>query len=132
MISKRLILLRVELIPSHKEETKLPSPQGVLNYKCGLYLKQQLRPPQRKIIVLTTPRIIDLPSTLDGGQLSLSLEIIDNLCHFCSYNVVENEAHFVFECPLCNFIRDRFHSLIEKVVLRSFKSFIQLDLEMSL
>jgi len=40
-------------------------------------MKQQLRPPQRKIIVLTTPRIIDLPLKLDVGQLSISLEIID-------------------------------------------------------
>ena len=51
----------------------------------------------------------------------------DELCYFCSYNVAENEAHFVLECPLYNPIKDKFQSLLEKVVLRSLKSFFQLD-----
>ena len=39
-----------------------------LKYECELYLKQPLTPPHH---------IIDLPSKLDSGQLSLSLEIIN-------------------------------------------------------
>ena len=41
------------------------------------------------------------------------------ICHFYSYNVIENEAHFVLECPLYNFSRIEFRSLFENVVLRS-------------
>ena len=40
---------------------------------------------------------------------------------------VWNEAHFVLECPLYFFIRDKFQSLFEKVVLGSLKSSFQLD-----
>ena len=58
---------------------------------------------------------------LDGR---LSLFSRDNrLCHFYSYNVVENEVDFVLECPLYNPIRDKFSSLFENVVLGSLKSF---------
>ena len=45
-------------------------------YECELYLKQPLTP-QRKIIVGFCTSKLDLLSKLDGGQLSLSLEIID-------------------------------------------------------
>ena len=33
------------------------------------------------------------------------------LCHFCSWNVVQNEAQFVMECPICNPIKERLPSL---------------------
>ena len=33
------------------------------------------------------------------------------VCHFCSYNVVEIEAHFVLESPLYNSVRDKSRSL---------------------
>ena len=49
------------------------------------------------------------------------------LCRFCSFNVVENEAHFVLECPLYNPIRDQFPSLFENIVPGSLKFFFQLD-----
>ena len=44
-----------------------------------------------------------------------------------SNNVVENEAHFVLECPLDNSITDRFPTLFQNVVLSSLKSLFQLD-----
>ena len=47
--------------------------------------------------------------------------------HFCSCNVVGNEAHFVLECPFYNPINDMFSSLFENVVPGSFESFFQLD-----
>ena len=41
---------------------------------------------------------------------------VTTLCHFCSYNANENEAHFILECPLYKPIRDKFPSLFENVV----------------
>ena len=60
------------------------------------------------------------------NDLSQSLED-NNVCHFCSYNVIEFEGHFVLECPLYDSIRDKFPSLFENVVLKSLKSFYKLD-----
>ena len=62
-----------------------------------------------------------------GRWSTIPISRDNRLCHFCSYNVVENEAHFVLECPLYNSIRDKFQSLFENVVLGSLKSFFQLD-----
>jgi hypothetical protein len=45
---------------------------------------------------------------------------------------VENEAHFVLECPLYNPIRDKFPSLFENVVPWSHKSFVQLDQQVNI
>ena len=41
--------------------------------------------------------------------------------------MIENKAHFVLEYPLYNSIRDIFPSLIENVVLKSFKSCYRFD-----
>ena len=48
----------------------------------------------------------------------------NNLCHFRSYNAVENEAHFVLEYP---HIKDRFPLLSENAVLESLRSFFRFD-----
>ena len=48
-----------------------------LKYKCELYLKQLLTPPQQKLLLPTAPRIIDLPLRLDGGGVPQSPEILD-------------------------------------------------------
>ena len=48
------------------------------------------------------------------------------LCHFCSHNAVENEAHLLLECLLYKPIRDKFPSLFENVVPGSLKSFLQI------
>ena len=97
-----------------------------LKYKCELYLKQSLTPPQCKVIVdyhTSNHRL-----AIEIGRWSTIPIARDNrLCHFCSYDIVENEAHFVLECPLYNSIRDKFQSLFENVVLGSLKSFFQLD-----
>jgi hypothetical protein len=51
----------------------------------------------------------------------------------CSYNVIENEAHFVLECLLYTSIGDKyFPSLFENVVLGSLGSFVQLDREVDI
>ena len=47
-------------------------------------------------------------------------------CRFCIYNLVENEAHFVLECPITP-IRDKFSSLFENVVLGSLESFFHME-----
>ena len=46
---------------------------------------------------------------------------------FCFYDVLENEAHCVMECPLYNFIEDKFQSLFKNVVFKSLMYFSQLD-----
>ena len=74
----------------------------------------------------TTSQIIDLPLKI-GRRSTLPTSRDNRLCHFCSYNKVENEVDFVSECPLFNPVRDHFSSLFENVVLGSLKSFFQLD-----
>ena len=48
------------------------------------------------------------------------------LYHFCSYNVVKSETHFVLKCPLYNSIRIKIKiicfALLHKVTLCNFKS----------
>ena len=62
------------------------------------------------------------------GRWTTILIFGDNiLCHFCFYNAIVKEAYFVVECPLYNFIKVKFLSLFENVMLGSFKSFFQLD-----
>ena len=51
---------------------------------------------------------------------------------FCSYNAIENEAHFVLECPLNNPIRDKFPSQFENVVPRSLECFFRLDQQVNI
>jgi hypothetical protein len=104
----------MELFASLKEETKLPPPQGFSQIWMWIVLeKQPLTPPKNAIsLLLATPRIVDLPLKLDSGQVSLPYK----LCHFCSYDAIENEAHFVLDCPLNNPIEDKFPSLFENVV----------------
>ena len=48
-----------------------------------------------------------------GPWSVMSISRDDNLCHPCSYDVVENEAHFEIECPppLYNSIDYKFQSL---------------------
>ena len=70
-----------------------------LKYECEFYLKQPLTPPQHKII--------DAYRTLNhrlaikiGRQMSITISIYPTLCHFCSYNTVENAwgGHFTILC----------------------------------
>ena len=74
---------------------------------------------------------VELPSKSGNGRLSLSLETT-RLCHFCFYNAIENDGHFVMECPIYNPIRHKFPSLFENVVLGSLKSFFQLDYQVDI
>ena len=94
------------------------------NYECLSYLKQLLTPPQGKIIVAYDNANHRLAIEIGRGR---TIPIFENLCHVCSYNVIENEAHFVLECLLYMSIGDKFPSLFENVVLGSLGSFVQLD-----
>ena len=49
------------------------------------------------------------------------------LCHFCSYNAVENEAHLYWNIPCISPLENKFPSLFENAVLGSLKSFFKLD-----
>ena len=81
MIPRRLFLAEEwNFLPSLKEETKLPPPQGFfLKYECEMYLKQPLTPPKMQYHRgLPHLELIDLPLKLDSGQMSLSLKIINH------------------------------------------------------
>ena len=58
----------------------------------------------------------------------ISIPRDNTFCQFCSYNVIENEAHCVLECLFYNSIRNRFPSQfsLSKVALDG-ESFFQLD-----
>jgi hypothetical protein len=58
--------------------------------------------------LIITPRIKDLQLKLNGGQHPILRD--DRLRHFCSYNIVENVAHLVLECPLYDLITDKLPS----------------------
>ena len=70
---------RVELFPSLMKEIALDYLQlkDFLKHECGLYLKQPLMLPQRNHCCVRHRESSYLPLKLDGGWLSLSLEIID-------------------------------------------------------
>ena len=118
------VLGRFFTIPSLREETRLPPPQGFSRIQCELYLKQPLTTSLRKIIVVycTSNHIL----AIEIARLSLSLEILDYVT-FAPIMQLENESHFVLECPLYNPIRDKFPSLFENVVLGNLKSFFEFD-----
>ena len=67
-----------------------------------------------------------------GPWLTIPISRDYKLCHCCSHKVVEDEAHFVLECTLSNSISEKFHPLIQNVVLGSFKSFFQLNQQVNL
>lgn len=104
------------------------------NFSCMSTLdKLHTSPPHLLHLMLPiAPHMIDLPLKLDNGQVSMSLEIQDQLCHFCSYAVIEDDVYFMLECPLCNPIRDKFPSLFENVVARSLKSFLQIEQQVNI
>ena len=95
-------------------------------YKCVSYLKQPLTTPQHKIIVAYYTSNHRLAIEI-GQWLTIPISRDNRLCHFYSYNVVENETHFVLESPMYNSKRVKFQSAFDKVVLGSLKSFFQLD-----
>ena len=95
-------------------------------YKCGLYPKQPLHHRNAKIIA--TYRTLSHRLAIEIGRWTTIPSSRDTrLCHFWSHNVVENEAHFVLECPLYNPIKNKFSSLFKEVIQESLKSFFQLD-----
>jgi hypothetical protein len=65
---------------------------------------------------LTTPIKIE-------WWLTIPISRDNRLCHCFSYNIVENETHFVLECPLYNPISDKFQYLFTKASIGSLRSF---------
>ena len=107
------------------EETRSPSPSRIFSNTNVIFTwNNHLHHHNMRSLLPIPPRSIDLPLILDDGWLSLSLKTLD----YATFTpIVENEAHFVLECPLYNPIRDKFPSLLENLVLGSLKSFFQLD-----
>ena len=117
----------MELFPSLKERLDYLHLQDFLNYEYELHLKQPLIRQQRKIIAAyhTSNCRLDIEVS-QWSTIPISRDT--RVCHSCSYNAVENEAHLeLLECPLYKPIRNKCPSLFEDVGLGSLKSFFQLD-----
>ena len=71
--------------------------RNFLKYECELYLKQSLTPPQRKIIIIAYCTLNHRLANEIGRWSTIPVSNGTKLCHFCSYNAVENEAHSVLE-----------------------------------
>ena len=97
-----------------------------LNYECESHLKQPLTSPSLKIIVAYCTLNLRFAIEVSRQSIIQSLQIT-HCATFALTNVVENEAHIVLECPLYNYITNRFPSMFDKVVLDTLKSFFQLD-----
>ena len=86
-ISRKLFLLRVELFPSLREETRLPPPEGFSQIQMWIVLKAT--PLQIKIIVVyctSNHRI----NTKIGRWSTIAISRDNRLCHFCSFDAIEN------------------------------------------
>ena len=70
---------------------------------------------KRKIIVVVHTSNHNLATGI-GRWSSIPILWDKRLCHFYTTSRVENEAHFVLECPLYNTIKDKFPSLFENVI----------------
>ena len=100
----------MELFSSRIEETRLPSHQVILKYKCEMYSTQTLTPPQCKIINASCT--LNQRLAFQVGQWSIVSIFRDSrICHFSSYNAIENEARFVLKCPMYKPIKDKVPSL---------------------
>lgn len=55
---------------------------------------------------------------------TIPIPIDNKSCHLLFYNVIENKAHFVLECPLYNSIIEKFLSLFENVDARVSQIFL--------
>ena len=70
-----------------------------LKYDYELNLKQPLTPP-RKMIIATYCTSNNRLAIDIRRWTSIPIFRDNRLCHFGSYTVVIDEAHFVLECPL--------------------------------
>lgn len=111
----------LEPFPLHKKEIRLPSPRGLSQLWMWIVLQATIDITQHAIIVAYA-----LKSQFHNRNWSVVDYPLDKrLCHLCSYNVAENEAHFVLGYLLYNFFRERFPCIIQSIVLENLKSFFQ-------
>lgn len=126
MILRGLFLLKSNTISIYPGRNHIaPTSKDFLKYKCK-YLKQLLKLPQYKIIFVC--RTSNHGLAIEYGWWStIPISRDYRYYHFCSYDVVKIEAHFVLQCPLHSY-SNRIPSLFEKVVFYGgLKSFFQLD-----
>ena len=82
------------------EETSLPPPEGLsLNTNVNCTWSNHWLHHNARSLLPTTPRTIDFAIEI-GLWTTICISRDTRLYHFCSYNVAENEAHFMLECPL--------------------------------
>ena len=89
----------MELFPFLGEEIRLPPPQGFSPIRMWIVLAAT-------IDATTTQdhfwayRTLNHKLVIESGRLStIHISRDTRLCHFFSYNVVENESHFMLGCP---------------------------------
>lgn len=83
-------------------------------------------PHQHKFVVVYCTSYHRL--VIETSQWSTILVPRDSqVCHFCSYNELENKGHFVLEWPLYKSIKDKFQLLFENVVFVSLESVFRLN-----
>ena len=97
-----------------------------LKYECELYLKQPLTPSHHNIIDAYDTSNHRLAIQI-GLWSSVHVFRDSGSCHFCSYNALENEAHFVLELPLYNHVRDKFYVTIWECRIRGAIVYLLLD-----
>ena len=109
LISRRVFLLKSRTLSISHGRNQITSTSRIfLKYKCQLYLKHPLTPSQRKIIVAYRTSNHKL-FIKNGRWTSSPISRGTRLCHFCSYNAIENEVHFVLEFPYIIPLEISFH-----------------------
>ena len=112
----------VEFFPSLKEETRLPPSKGFSQIWTWFVLEATMDTTIMQVHQCL-PHLESSTSDWNWTMVDIPISGDNRLFHFCSYNTVKNEARFVLEYPLYNYIREKFWLLFENVVLGSFKSF---------
>jgi hypothetical protein len=95
----------MELFPSLREETRLPPPPGFRKYECELYFEAPIdsTTTQYQCFYRTSNQRLAIKTS---RWSTIPFSRYTRLCHFCSYNAIENEAHFVLKCPQHKPIRE--------------------------
>ena len=91
--------------------TKKPKLRFYKQFKCDMheeeYVSFNLKPKERSI--LAQLRMGILPLAIETGRF-INQPLEQRLCALCDGNKIEDEWHFIFNCPIYNDKRDDFFS----------------------
>ena len=124
--NNNMLISRRPFLPKTRKKLGYLHLKGFLEYNCEPHFKKPLTPPKCNIIAAycTSNHRLAI-ETWQWSTIPISRDT--RLCHLCSNHTIENEAHFVLECPLYKPIADKFPLLFRNGVLGSLKSFLQLN-----